>query len=940
MVTIAELQARESQLVLGIQRVSRGLDPNTGLPVSRFNTGRVKSAYIDVAQRELRSVSLQRQTLQVQGQIAEGKISKYAGEKFITTQQGNLQASNRPQASAIKEQQSRLTARERAYQAGVRERNPFSQNERISKGTYAPPSSEVPYKETRTIVAGQPTRVKIDERFYGAQPEKGGVQASKLKGSVEPPAYSIFGFGSSREFARKTEQALKEEEAKSSAFIVGGVGVSEKFYPEYREALQKYRAEQGTTSSSLQGSVQPASYVFDRELIRQGRVPPKRPENFPPYSTEQLALITGNVISDFVGSNLKGAGKILASGYAEARKYSLFEKPTDFDYYQGGKSPYVLTPQKAVSDRDVQNFVLTAGTIGLGASGLAFGRPALRAITGYFTIKSASDAFKNPSPENLVVAGLNIIPTALEVKGYGGYSEGGFSALKEKVAVAERKIIAKYGEGSREVVQFKQEFKRAFYELPRTLKPIKEFSVANVEALQGAPRGAIREFDIEFRKSKPYVIGTGVIPPQTTLRKPPRGVSGDVDVQALIRAGEEKAFAESLARIGNKYGLDAKVNKGQFAGKPKYHVTLGGREFINIGTSTDYFVKTQLPSVSRFYEPKFLAFVTDKSGIRLGNIADQARKKFQKGYLVGNVVQNIEIAKQFGKVSPEYFSKLESQAKGRVKDIVDVKGIVKGTNKFFVEGKFVGEKLPLSKIVKIRLEETRPYQFVQGLSTGGFGKRGQVYLSSASSGSAERELPVRALNLERGSPVSKQAYKITERSGNRGYSLPRYNYQVKPYATRYVVPSRYSTPYSARYSTPYTVKYQTPYKATPYVKPYATTYKTPYPYKAVYNNRYPYKSQYRTPYPYTARYAGRYQTRTNVPIRPPPEIPKVLKLNPETKKQKQPKEIKYTSKRYFAPSIIGVQAGNIYKRTPKKTFGGLEARGAVTTKQRLREIKL
>ena len=81
-------------------------------------------------------------------------------------------------------------------------------------------------------------------------------------------------------------------------------------------------------------------------------------------------------------------------------------------------------------------------------------------------------------------------------------------------------------------------------------------------------------------------------------------------------------------------GINVKWGEGNFHGTPKYHITINGKEFINAGTSYDYFSRTQLDPLLGLLEMKSYR-TKSKEGYKISPLRDQLRVKIQKGYIEG-----------------------------------------------------------------------------------------------------------------------------------------------------------------------------------------------------------------------------------------------------------------------------------------------------------------
>lgn len=254
------------------------------------------------------------------------------------------------------------------------------------------------------------------------------------------------------------------------------------------------------------------------------------------------------------------------------------------------------------------------------------------------------------------------------------------------------KLQVQYGKGSKEVLDFQKAWKRGFEELPKRTDIVKKWTSKDLEAINGDVKIS-KIIDEISSKYKPELIGSTTITPQTTLKELPRGKAGDVDIQNVpgFLKNKSKRMAYELYNKLKSEGYDVRISEGDFFGNPKYHITLKGKELVNIGTDTNYFLKTQLGPIRGLFESQTLGqFTKDPlTGVMLGGIRGQLRVKLAKGYGEGSTAR----IRQLEKLNRE--GKLE----GREKDIIDALGIVKGTDYLFKNGKYAGPKN------KLRLNE-------------------------------------------------------------------------------------------------------------------------------------------------------------------------------------------------------------------------------------------
>lgn len=362
------------------------------------------------------------------------------------------------------------------------------------------------------------------------------------------------------------------------------------------------------------------------------------------------------------------------------------------------------------------------------------------------------------------------------------------------------KLVNEYGKNSVEVKDFQTAWKRAFKELPKQVPLTKPFSVEQLKAISGDAK-AIKIVNEVLKKYSPEIIGTSVILPQTKLKTPPRGKFGDIDVQN-VRGVWFKDYSKKLANEiytrMQQAGYNVKLQEGDFMGFKKYYLTLDGDEFINIGTSSKYFLETQAGPLRDLLEAeKFRQFTRDPiTGALIGNIRSQLRVKIVKGYTGADIsmIRKISDLYKAGKI--DAVNELLKKLKGREKDIVDALGIVKGTDYLINEGKYIGPKAKkptVAEVVRSMKERT------VGLVTDN----------------------VRKINSL-----------LTEKGGERvGYAAGKYaeKYKPKPYKEEYkkskYEPNKYLVSYKPTYKP---AKYKPSYKPTGYKPSYKPTPKSVY----------------------------------------------------------------------------------------------------------------
>ena len=360
------------------------------------------------------------------------------------------------------------------------------------------------------------------------------------------------------------------------------------------------------------------------------------------------------------------------------------------------------------------------------------------------------------------------------------------------------KLEVQYGTKSKEVIDFKKAWARAFKELPKRSDVIRKWSSKDLEAVKGDKR-LIKILDELNSKYKPEVIGTTTIMPQTTLKELPRGKAGDIDVQnvpGLLRSKSREMARETYSKL-RQAGYNVRLTEGTFFGNPKYYITIfddaKGRyvELINIGTDTGYFLNTQLAPLRDLFEFKRIGqFVTDPvTGVRLSGIRGQLRVKLAKGYGEGSTAR----IRQLQKLAKE------GKLVGREKDILDALGILEGTNYLFKGKEYIGTTSPI---------RTRDIAYGLGLGVGDI-VRGSVG-------------KVNELLTGKKTPTGDYGYyDLIPTKRRKAYEAPSKYYKKKPYNPGdYLIP-QYKAPYKKKPS-----KYKEPYSISNYLVP-----KAPKPYK-------------------------------------------------------------------------------------------------------------
>lgn len=382
----------------------------------------------------------------------------------------------------------------------------------------------------------------------------------------------------------------------------------------------------------------------------------------------QLRYKKGSGIFVKGGGDFKKASDILGTGIKSKLGYSYKSNP--------------------LFDPDIQTTAITAGFVGgSAAGGVAAGitKAAQFGFTGYQGYRT----FKEPTAKNIAA-------TAWLVG--GPYLLGKITKqvkLKKGLSEAETRVIGKFGKTSPEYKQYKILETRAFKELPRSAGTTgKTWSSAQVEASWGNPK--VQKITTEvLRKYKPEIVGSTTIKPQTSLKKLPRLKAGDVDIQNVpsLFGGKGKKFALELTGKLKQEGFEARMRSTADAlnpGKTAYHVTLNGKEFVNIHGSSKYFLKTQAGPLLNWYESERIgAWTKDPYGVKMGNIRDQLRVKFWKGFVEMSRPKDIKDALGI-KAGTDYLFKKTSApkislTKGRT-------GATTGFNKISIKRLYSGEQ--------------------------------------------------------------------------------------------------------------------------------------------------------------------------------------------------------------------------------------------------------
>jgi len=744
-------------------------------------------------------------------------------------------------------------------------------------------ATNVPYGPTITTAGDVPGRLSGLREGITA---KDIFSYQRSKGQVTEQAF-IKGIGSGLPVTKKRikERTLeKKEQAWNDVFGKGGKTVAKIDYAG-EIAWKKVKAGGDYVLTAIEKQILPDTAAGTLQLVTaQGQLRE--------YGQDTL-------MKKFFPKQQAFFSKFKESVFTKVKGFDPGKTGVTLEKSETGKAYKELLGASKPNPRQMLTAAMFWATLGT-SSGYA--GPSAKMLTdiGYsaYGLKKTGEAIKDPSVESVSEAIMAAAPLMLSKV----YSDKGMKLSKSK-AVVEEALIKKYGARSKEVRTFQAEYNRAFKELPRRAKPLKEWSPKYVEALQkeGASPAAMLGIKKVFAKYKPYVIGTTVIPPQTTLRKPPRGAGGDIDVQGLLTKGKEKAFAKEVNSVLKEFGIKSDIATSSFMGKPKYHVNIKGQEFLNIGTSKAYFQQTQVPAVLGWTEPAFLTWIPTKKGIRVSNIADQMRKKFEMGYLMGKpseVIKRVELAKLYGKVPKSVWEQKAAKVGGRTKDLIDVAGIYKGTSKLVKGGKFTGEKIGVIELGKAKLEE---------FGLGKLGKKGTLG----------------KMNYDKLASVTGLYPKISSGVGK----------YVAPFTISYKVPKQTKTPYlytQPKYSkgkapSYYGGKFNNVYNLVLYDKPYAkqqygvskyarskVSYAKPSYAKSSYAQLT--GAVYGGAIPKSTYYSGGFGQPPITTIKPPPEFDR----KPFKEKKKDDNELKRLLK--YKPSVVAVEK-QIKGKRPKRLTG-------------------
>jgi hypothetical protein len=464
------------------------------------------------------------------------------------------------------------------------------------------------------------------------------------------------------------------------------------------------------------------------------------------------------------------------------------------------------------------------------------------------------------------------------------------------------KLIKEYGIKSIEVKDFQTAWNRAFKELPKQAPLTKPFSVKQLEAISGDAK-AVKLVEGILKKYSPEVIGTSVILPQTRLKTPPRGKFGDIDIQnvrGMLFTNNSKKLAMEIYSTMKKAGYDIKFKEAVFMGNKKYYLSLNGKEFINIGTSSKYFLKTQAGPLRDLFEAeRFRQFTRDPlTNTLMGNIRAQLRVKIVKGYVGADIKMIRTLSELYKQGKIAQVKKILSKLEGREKDIIDSLGIVKGTDYLIKSGKYIGPK-----------QTTTPAQFVLGVRDAVSSKLSEGFRLSSKG-------PVIS-GYYKPTPGQSIAYRNPE-AYDKKYSAPRYsptNYVLPKLTPKYTAKPNYKNAYKKIDSYFRPVKYNESYKAQPkYQKPVV---KQPRYDRQKYDN--PLYSPPR--YNKQPRYSPPYS-----PPRPTPQPVRNLLIAPSSeRKVEQVRQPIRRPSNYLLTPTITQKIYKVRRRTKAKRITGFEA---------------
>ena len=413
--------------------------------------------------------------------------------------------------------------------------------------------------------------------------------------------------------------------------------------------------------------------------------------------------------------------------------------------------------KKMYLDPEVQKLYLAAIMTKLGVSAPKVASIIGKGIQGYAGYRFVKEPSYRTAGQLMA---LTIIPAVIKQ---------GMKSHKVRVGYnkAIKDLELQFGKNSKEIINFKAMWKRGFEELPRQTTPTKEWSARDVKAVDRLVKLKGKKVynivDSAIRKEKLKIIGSSVIKPQTTLKKPPRTAVGDVDVEMAL-----KGSADRIAMDLRASGLSAKSGFSKTPSGTGYYVNLDGKRLINIEPSSYYY--GQIKPLIKWYEPvRYKAWTKDVHGIKMASIRDQMRVKLWKGFV----------------------------EKTRPKDIIDAQGIYKGTNYLFKDSNYK-DGLSLKSIAKLF--------------------KGKIPIKGYSLSETPKEytLPTYSKGIT-------SDYYVTPNKYTKLYTPYKPNVPYTPY-TPYTPTPYTPTPYTPYTPTPYTPTPYTPY--TPYT-PTPYTPKTP-----------------------------------------------------------------------------------------------------------------
>lgn len=398
----------------------------------------------------------------------------------------------------------------------------------------------------------------------------------------------------------------------------------------------------------------------------------------------------------------------------------------------------------------------------------------------------------------------------------------------------------------------------------QTLYPLKEYTSANLEvfgqfskrnqkALTRITDQTIKEFAGEL-----YIGGSSQVQTQITGKAYKK--AGDIDVFL-----GSKEFATRLTQNINAAGLKGVTAKATYGDDLMFegaaHVSLfkngkalmkpGGKdyyEFVNI----HYDLSRTTQQLKLFGEPFQTtkgAFIQSPQGTRFFNIREQLRAKIE-GYYFGS----------------------------RAKDLIDIEGIMKGTEKAAAMYKVAKTKsVWLDERAMFNPTNTASFSAYSGMSA----KELKTAYSPYSNYSVPEYAQIKVPDLSKGyySSSKKDSY----------YSSAYADYKPSYYA------SAYSPTYSAKYAAQYNATYNPKY-AQGYSPAYAPKYAAQY--NAVYNPKYTpaYAPKYNPKYApnYAPKYTPKYAPKYTPSYYPPwkPKNPPVFKSKQTTSDSKYYKQVR------------------------------------------------